>query len=398
MDPSITLQLNKYKSQLEDLKASYNGLQHQYEMLKAKFEKSKDENKCLKEKLEIKDLCSDNLLRNEILKNINKNQNRLPNGHRFSENIFFLSQLIHNISPKCYEILHDILILPSISQLTDFYSSDNNFLMECIQKLENIPILIEKYKEINNFDEPINCILSIDAAGLDRPYKNSLSYVFVFYLQPFDSKYKCLPLHVFPKKNGSANKEIIDIANKIKNILMQHNINIKLIATDGDTKYNSKSQQTFSKYIGEFIQNGFLSAIQKVENSEETFWISDFLHLLKLARKQFIKGPITIRNTIKHVFTNKSLEDDLKLGAPLIDTTSLSYMKDFYAIKIFSLENVIKLLEKKKKRLINLFIAFCIMAGIFDVNNFEKVNKITFSRNCISNILSFLLSIEIFKI
>lgn len=68
MDPSITLQLNKYKSQLEDLKASYNGLQHQYEMLKAKFEKSKDENKCLKEKLEIKDLCSDNLLRNEILK------------------------------------------------------------------------------------------------------------------------------------------------------------------------------------------------------------------------------------------------------------------------------------------------------------------------------------------
>lgn len=152
----------------------------------------------------------------------------------------------------------------------------------------------------------------------------------------------------FQKKNGSANKEIIEIANKIKNILIQHNINIKLIATDGDTKYNSKSQQTFSKYIGEFIQNGFLSAIQKVENSEETFWISDFLHLLKLARKQFIKGPIIIRNTIKHVFTNKSLEEDLALGAPLIDTTSLSYMKDFYAIKIFSLENVIKLLEKEK--------------------------------------------------
>ena len=69
---------------------------------------------------------------------------------------------------------------------------------------------------------------------------------------------------------------------------------------------------------------------------------------MKLARKQFIKGPIIIRNTIKHVFTNKSLEEDLALGAPLIDTTSLSYMKDFYAIKIFSLENVIKLLEKEK--------------------------------------------------
>lgn len=200
MDASITLRLNKYKSQIEELKASHNGLQHQYNVLKEKYEKSKDENKYLKEKLEIKDLCSDNLLRNEILENIKKNQSRLPNGHRFSDNIFYLSQLIHNISPKCYEILQDILILPSISQLTDFYSSENKFLMECIQKLVNIPILIEKYKEINNFNESIDCILSIDAASLDRPYKNSLSYVFVFYLQPFDSKYKCLPLHIFPKK------------------------------------------------------------------------------------------------------------------------------------------------------------------------------------------------------
>ena len=198
----------------------------------------------------------------------------------------------------------------------------------------------------------------------------------------------------FPqKKNGSANKEIIDIANKIKNILMQHNINIKLIATDCDTKYNSKSQQTFSKYIGEFIQNGFLSAIQKVENSEETFWISDFLHLLKLARKQFIKGPITIRNTIKHVFTNKSLEDDLKLGAPLIDTTSLSNMKDFYVIKIFTLkekkndesiyllpfalwqESLMSKTLKKSTRLLFLEIAFQIFYHFYYQLKYSKFEK-----------------------
>lgn len=97
MDASITLRLNKYKSQIEEMKASYNGLQHQYNMLKEKYEKSKDENKYLKEKLEIKDLCSDYLLRNEILENIKKNQSRLPNGHRFSDNIFYLSQLIQNV-------------------------------------------------------------------------------------------------------------------------------------------------------------------------------------------------------------------------------------------------------------------------------------------------------------
>lgn len=80
----------------------------------------------------------------------------------------------------------------------------------------------------------------------------------------------------FQKKNGSANKEIIEIANKIKNILIQHNINIKLIATDGDTKYNSKSQQTFSKYISEFIQNGFLSAIKKLKILKKLFGFQIF--------------------------------------------------------------------------------------------------------------------------
>lgn len=73
----------------------------------------------------------------------------------------------------------------------------------------------------------------------------------------------------FQKKNGSANKEIIEIANKIKNILIQHNINIKLIVTDGDTKYNSKSQQKQSDRII-FPLNYFPKMMGKYQTLEDS--------------------------------------------------------------------------------------------------------------------------------
>lgn len=79
----------------------------------------------------------------------------------------------------------------------------------------------------------------------------------------------------------------------------------------------------------EFFKSGLESAIEKVQNSDEILWLSDFLHL-------------------RNLISNESLESDLHLGAPLIDTTNLSFMKDYYAINIFNIENIIKLLKLNK--------------------------------------------------
>ena len=111
------LLINKLDAEIKDLKKTLNGKQHQYDMLKEKYDNLIKENKELKEKLNGYEIPSDNLPRNVIIDNIFKNQNREPNGHRFSVEMFSFSQLIHNISPKCYELLQNILILPSQAQL-----------------------------------------------------------------------------------------------------------------------------------------------------------------------------------------------------------------------------------------------------------------------------------------
>ena len=65
-------------------------------------------------------------------------------------------------------------------------------------------------------------------------------------------------------------------------------------------------------------------------NSQEIFYISDLLHIIKLARKRIIKGPITISNSLKSKFNKESLEEILNLGIILSDESSLGYMKDYY--------------------------------------------------------------------
>lgn len=215
------LQINKDSSALKSLKESHAGLQLQYDELKEKYEQLSQEKKILEEKIKNyeMEIKTENTLRYEIIEKLRKNHTREPHGHRFTENIYKFSQLIYNISPKCYEIIKDILIFPSLSQLSEFYSEDTHFYTECIQNIDAIPLLIEKYREIYQITDQIECVLSIDAASLDRPYQSKFSYAFVFHLQPLNPDLKCIPLHIYPKSNGSANKEIIQISEEICNIL-----------------------------------------------------------------------------------------------------------------------------------------------------------------------------------
>lgn len=109
-------------------------------------------------------------------------------------------------------------------------------------------------------------------------------------------------------------------------------------------------------------------------------WLSDFLHLLKLARKQIIKGPVTVRSLIRNLISNESLERDLHLGAPLIDTTHLSFMKDYYAIKIFNIENIIKLLKLNKSDEVLYILPFALWSEAILSPPLKKSTRLYFLR------------------
>ena len=69
------------------------------------------------------------------------------------------------------------------------------------------------------------------------------------------------------------------------------------VATDNDSGYNKEDNDTFLEYFHEFLEKGFDATVHKISQFDKVYWISDFLHIIKLARKYLIKGNITIRST-----------------------------------------------------------------------------------------------------
>ncbi|KAK8843059.1 hypothetical protein M9Y10_025249 [Tritrichomonas musculus] len=69
------------------------------------------------------------------------------------------------------------------------------------------------------------------------------------------------------------------------------------VAMDNDSGYNKEDNDTFLEYFHEFLEKGFDATVHKISQFDKVYWISDFLHIIKLARKYLIKGNITIRST-----------------------------------------------------------------------------------------------------
>lgn len=312
------------------------------------------------------------------MKSFEENKNQAPNNYNYSQEIYDISHLLHNICPKSYEILRKIFILPSEKSISEKYNDEEKNLIENIQDINNINQIIGKYRQFYNCDEEFECILSIDAAGLDRPNKMSKSFVFLFYLQPLNPLLKCIPIHIFPKESGSANDVIVEIVNNIIEQLKLMGIIVKIVATDGDTGYNKKSYETFSKYISIFEKYGFLKTIENIIYTDDVLWISDFLHIIKLARKRLIQCNVTVKNSVEHVFSNRTIESVLNLGSVLTDESSNGFMKDFYPLKLFNFENLNILLEAKLYDEYLYFLPFCLWTEAILSDNLKKIQDYTF--------------------
>lgn len=137
-----------------------------------------------------------------------------------------------------------------------------------MKNIDSIPTLINMYKQIYDIKDNFECVLSVDAASLDRPNKHSHSHVFVLYLQPLKCAYKCFPLHIYSKINGNCGEDVIDLIGKATVHLEKSGIIIKAVASEGDPGYNGKAQETFEKYIHIFEKSGFYATVEYLIKSK----------------------------------------------------------------------------------------------------------------------------------
>ena len=91
-----------------------------------------------------------------------------------------------------------------------------------------------------------------------------------------------------------------------------------------------------------------------------------------------MKCPVTIQNSIENIFNNESLEKVLSLGLPLTDVSMNGFMKDFYPIKMFTIENAMKLLNNNKNDEYIYFLTFALWKEAIMNQNIPRSKRLYF--------------------
>ena len=125
------------------------------------------------------------------------------------------------------------------------------------------------------------------------------------------------------------------------------NVNVKYVATDGDSGYMGFHHYTNSKWWNTYSSQG-LDALLDLDLDEEILSVCDLLHILKNARSRLLGGPLTLSCDGRNSFTAESMNEILQLGAALTDRSSYAKMRDIFPLEIFTLENVVKLVESEE--------------------------------------------------
>ena len=78
----------------------------------------------------------------------------------------------------------------------------------------------------------------------------TINNCFIFYLQPHDPSLPCIPIHIFLKKGGAADKTIRLLTDEVINLLEKdHIFDIISVSTDGDSGHNIIYDRSYNKLI-----------------------------------------------------------------------------------------------------------------------------------------------------
>lgn len=300
-----------------------------------------------------------------------------PNNHEFPFEFVCYCYCLYSMCPNSYFLLREVLDLPCETTLKNYFSQDikNNKLR--LTDFSKTAEIIYNYRYSNNIIQKFDAILGVDAASFDRKNGEGDKFMFLFFLQPIDPEYKCLPLFIYPTLNGHAHQDIIFIFESLIAILSQCDINIVYTATDGDTFYNHINEETFDEYVLNAFKGGFYAAIESWSNLKTVKRINDMLHCLKLARKRLQLEDIVLNNTkLIDKFDYKTFEKALRLGKTLTDDSDFAKMSDYNALNLFSFQNIEILLKEDKLNLALYLLPFTCWAESLINNSISKKTRL----------------------
>ena len=298
---------------------------------------------------------------------------------------------IRAISPKCYEYIRTKIPFPSPHICNSFENRYQNDFPEALIKLDMVSTIINNWKNKNNIDKSkvIQACLSVDALFFHpdiKIYDNDViegmqlstedkkkiprnakklfmvnpalfeSFIqyywkdvtkagFVFQLQPYDTKFKTVVLHVKPTVNGKASEDIISILQHLRYILKNRNITVRSFAFDGDSAYRDLHLEYYHSYIFSCFSNSL-----NLNNTRAFRVVSDFLHLIKRLRYRLLSCRLHPGFSKNNPFINISEIKNILSDLPnvIFRNEGFTKMHDRLPLLLFSSENYIKLFNKKQ--------------------------------------------------
>lgn len=312
---------------------------------------------------------------------------------RFNDDSVKFAYVVRSYSAVCYDYIRKVLPLPSRTLLSRKFGPVQKTLERNLARPECLDEIILGYFDrfpLSSNKEWLQCSLSIDAFSINILQKQNKPVIegqpvsaidgeaevqvmqcdgseeedaadeactnmFLIVLNPFRWELPSVILSVFPWKNGHADPAIVTILLDIVQKLKSYNINVRVIASDGDSGYAclhkplykvwaAKRKRDFFRIFNLLSQTGNFSVtiVDRTFNIG-AYPVADPLHALKTARSRLLWHVVYLTPTVS--ISTGELEWPHEKW--FTDRTQLGKMNDFYAISMFSPETFIRCCQNR---------------------------------------------------
>ncbi|KAK8895023.1 hypothetical protein M9Y10_023465 [Tritrichomonas musculus] len=327
------------------------------------------------------------------------NAKKSKSHRRYSNRTMMIAALLIIISLPCYEMIRKFDIWPSRQAVENRLRTAYVANTELLISLDNIHLVVKKYKDENSVDQKIKAILAVDAVSLtpeigitkdklikgllqkelledsemrllEKKFKEfekfcrsrkdvTITDAFLFNIQPLNSSYRSFVVYFHASTQGKATDREVEILHRIKNEVAKNGIEIIGYAFDGDSTYRTLHNDYFN-YYNDIISNS--ASFSNYSTIKKLSIISDPLHILKRARYRIFSGKLYAGfSRGSNQLNIEYLKTHLNVPTLVFCNKAFTKMQDSLPVELFSLESLYILLLDENLDWISYFLPFILL-------------------------------------
>ena len=353
-----------------------------------------------------------------ILQDMVSNSERPPCRRRYTVATLAFAFLIATTSFTCYNLLRRFLFLPSYCVVWKYFRDDLRQFESYVTDINKLPSYLEHLTETLGQEKELIAesggFLAVDAMSL-RPhvyvtkdgfvegvldhetvsdeilapikerweaYERYLASIknktitdsFVYQYQPIAANARCFTVFIEPSTQGKATGTQIDRLSDLARLLEEHGFPVEGFSFDGDTTYSKLHATFFDNYNRVVTQD---TSFENFSVLTGLSIVSDPLHLIKRARYRILSSKIHggFENTTESVISVDSLRSQLDLPSAVWSNEKYTKMHDDIAVRLFSLETLASLFEKRNMTALTYFLPICLLCASLEEPNLRVEEK-----------------------